>query len=83
MKRLGFVLALTLTGCAHQPSPRAAPPLPESAGGVAKPSCVIPSPPTAAALAAAPGLIGRDALLAAYAKEAGAAKRACTLTATK
>lgn len=42
-----------------------------------KAPCVIPSPPSDATLAAAPGLIGRDALLKAYVREVEAAKRAC------
>ena len=77
MKRAGFVLALTLAACAHQPAPKTATPLPESAGGLAKAPCVIPAPPSADELNAAPGLIGRDALLSAYAKRAFAAKQAC------
>ena len=76
MKRAGFVLALTLAACAHQPA-KVTPALPESAGGLAKAPCGIPPPPTAEELAAAPGLIGRDALLTAYAKRAFAAKQAC------
>jgi len=89
MKRLCLFLALA--GCAHQakltPVHRVG--FPAMPGHVLAPqACAIPSPPsypdTPAALAAAPGLIGRDLLIAkgkaardAYEARVATAKHAC------
>jgi hypothetical protein len=83
MKRV-ILLALLCAACA--PPITAAPPrsvvAPASPAPrpVAKPPCVIPTPPTADDLAkvqATGGLVGQKALLLDYAKKAHDAKAAC------
>ena len=81
MKRI-IILALLCAACAH-PAPTPAPAVTHPAAVApisTRATCVIPPPPTAddlAAAQAARGLIGRDALLTAYAKLAFTAKAAC------
>jgi hypothetical protein len=80
MRRV-IVLALLVSACAHPTpaTPPAAIKVPAPVHAV-NPPCVIPTPPTAddlSAAQAAHGLVGRDALLTAYAKVAFSAKAAC------
>jgi hypothetical protein len=74
--REALLLVLLCAACADPPALRAT----AHHAVAAKTQCVIPAPPSAddlAAAQAAHGLVGRDALLTAYAKRAFAAKQAC------
>lgn len=84
MRLAAITLALLLAGCAapiHAHSPRPPHPAPLAHRTPAPPMvvqpCPVPDPPSDAALAAAPGLVGRYELLTAYAASVAAAKRAC------